>query len=808
MPWELHGVYREFPGSISCCLREAADVSTGGGTQNDILVVKKEDTVMQKSIITPRFFSLILLSLFLFSVVMLPRSAAAGKTEAEGTAAEAAEAVAATAEGTEAEAAATEDTEVETAASEAAADEDTTAEGTAEEGTVAEATAAEGTEAEGTAEEGTAAEVTAAETTLAETTASEAAADENAADENASDENASDESIAEWTVMLYLCGTDLETEAGMASNNLKGIASTSPVPEVNLIVETGGTKAWHAEELGMDIDPSKLERWSYTDQGFEKVGEAELTSMGAQGTLQDFLTWTMDNFPAKKYQLILWDHGGASLYGVVFDELFNDSSLQLFDIAGALEASGMHLETFMTDSCLMATLETAEAVAPYADYFVGCEESLPGSGTNYASYVQFLYDYPECDGAMLGKRICSSTQEMYSDLNSVTDLGFLTISLIDLSKVAAVREAFDDFIAEAEQMLDDPADFYDYCYATRNRESYANKEYVDIFDLAQRASGHGISPKTAAMLENAVEDAVLFNINGSNHVRSHGMTVFYSFNTDQYKLDHYSRVCKDPVYLAFLDRLSYKWKAPEWVYETVEHKPDVSFQDYSISCDADVSEDGDEVFLELFSEDNFIIQGGWELLQYDPDTDLWVLYGRDPFFMEEDDKIFLRWTSTFDGTWPSLGGVPLTMSISDEQEDYILFTTPMKIGDYKDDIRIQYRTDTEEDEDSYYELLGSSPLDDHTGFPDRNVAPLPSGIEVEPLSTLLNTEDNHSLNFKAAEPFVYYPDMEITREKLPVGEYVVRFVVTDIFGNETFGNMINCYWDGNEVAYEQSEVYE
>lgn len=161
-----------------------------------------------------------------------------------------------------------------------------------------------------------------------------------------------------------------------------------------------------------------------------------------------------------------------------------------------------------------------------------------------------------------------------------------------------------------------------------------------------------------------------------------------------------------------------------------------------------------------------------------------------------------RWSYTdqgFDGTWPSLGGSPLTMRVSDEQEDYILFTTPMKVEDWEDSIRIQYRLDTEEE--PHYELIGSSPLDDHTGYPDRNVDPLPSGIEVEPLATLLKIENNISLNFRATEPFVYYADMPVTKEKLPVGLYAVRFVVTDIFGNETCSDPVFCEWDGNRVMY-------
>ena len=604
--------------------------------------------------------------------------------------------------------------------------------------------------------------------------------------------------LAEWTVMLYLCGADLESNERMATNNLAAVARTAPVPEVNFIIETGGAKEWHSQELGMEVDPSRLERWSYTDQGFTKVGEAELASLAEKSTLEDFLTWTAEHYPAKKYQLLLWDHGGGSIKGVVFDELYGDSSLQLYDIADALEDSGVHLENFMTDTCLMATLETAEAVAPYAEYYVGCEETLSSYGSNYTGFLQYLYDYPECDGAQLGKKVCSSSEQMYSDLGGEADLGFFTMSLIDLSKVSGVREAFDNYICEVESLLDDPAAFYEYCYATRNRETYAYSYYADIYDLAGLASGHGVSRKTAAELQNAVEDAVLYNATGRNHVRSHGMTVMYSFNEEPFTLDHFSRVCSDPIYLAFLDRLSYKWKAPEWVYETVTHQPDISLDDYNVNATFYASEDGMSAFLEMPAEDNFIIEGSWELLRHEPTVDIWQYYGKSPFVHEEHAEDTLRWFTTFDGTWPTFGNVPLNMNLIDEQETYILFTTPMKVDDRADNIRIMYRLD---EETPQYRIIGSSSLDDHTGYPDRNTLPLMSGSIVEPLATLMDVDNDTSMNCKTTEPFTYSEQMTVTNETLEPGTYAVRYVTTDILGNKHNTDLINCEWDGETLRY-------
>ena len=94
--------------------------------------------------------------------------------------------------------------------------------------------------------------------------------------------------LDEWTVLFYFCGSDLESNHSYATDNLKEIASVSyltnylPVfaeeygvdigqlPEpgaVNILIETGGAKEWHTQDLemdrGMDVDVGALQRWRH-----------------------------------------------------------------------------------------------------------------------------------------------------------------------------------------------------------------------------------------------------------------------------------------------------------------------------------------------------------------------------------------------------------------------------------------------------------------------------------------------------------------------------------------------------------------
>ena len=88
----------------------------------------------------------------------------------------------------------------------------------------------------------------------------------------------------EWTVMFYFCGSDLESKYNYATGNLEEISkvkypfnlldlfgmdpgsggqNADDVRKVNILIETGGSKEWHAQDLEMDISTTSLQRWKY-----------------------------------------------------------------------------------------------------------------------------------------------------------------------------------------------------------------------------------------------------------------------------------------------------------------------------------------------------------------------------------------------------------------------------------------------------------------------------------------------------------------------------------------------------------------
>ena len=65
-----------------------------------------------------------------------------------------------------------------------------------------------------------------------------------------------------------------------------------------------------------------------------------LKSMGDPEQLSDFIRWTAKNYPAKKYALVLWDHGGGAKTGLFIDELFSGDVLYLYELKQALADGG------------------------------------------------------------------------------------------------------------------------------------------------------------------------------------------------------------------------------------------------------------------------------------------------------------------------------------------------------------------------------------------------------------------------------------------------------------------------------------
>ena len=630
---------------------------------------------------------------------------------------------------------------------------------------------------------------------------------------------------AEWDVMLYLCGTDLESEGEMATNNLEMIKNTIPNSSVNVLIQTGGTKEWKAKErIGLDIATDKLQRWSYGEDGFVLEDELENASMSKYTTLSDFISWSAENFPAKKHLLIIWDHGGGSSAGLIVDELHDHSIMSLEGLERGLKDAGVHFDLFMTDACLMASLETAQAIKPYADYFIASEEVLPGYGSNYAEWLQSLYDEPECDAPRLGANICNATQIMYAEMADDGSLKGLTFSTIDLSKIGPVVEAFEAYMKEVIELIPDPAAFGQYLNAVSKTDRYSDRDMWDLYDLARRGRNGGISKETVLKLENAVDDAVMTCVRGSYHPYSHGLSAFITYNGKTEKLDRFARTCKNPWQMAFLDAVSLKWDAPEWACEVAGEIPQLKPELYTVKFETENSEDNSQHLIHIYSG---IESGGsicYEIQSFDENFQEWHALGQseDLKFLGYSDNT-LTYTADFTGKWPAIGDKFLHVITKDIQGNTVLMQASVRLPEFNpnkimklrilaeypegltNDINDEPDTVTEDEHIVRYQLAGIwDGYDSSTGLSDRNTFSMTDilGAQMEICTPVYSNFLKNIGDMRYQDPVAIDLSLDVQDTVLPKGKYRMRYSISDMLDRTYTTEFVNFTWDGNKAVFE------
>ena len=88
---------------------------------------------------------------------------------------------------------------------------------------------------------------------------------------------------------------------------------------VQVVIETGGASMWQNEMISADY----IQRYLYNSDDLYLVDEQPLADMGDPATLADFLSFCEENYPADHTAVIFWNHGGGSVAGVSFDELYD-----------------------------------------------------------------------------------------------------------------------------------------------------------------------------------------------------------------------------------------------------------------------------------------------------------------------------------------------------------------------------------------------------------------------------------------------------------------------------------------------------
>ena len=630
-----------------------------------------------------------------------------------------------------------------------------------------------------------------------------------------------------WTVMLYLCGTDLESKYGFASDNLEEICSVNKGSNVNFVIQAGGTKKWKTDEISKD----KITRL-HVENGELTVDETcPSSSMGESDTLKDFIKWGFAKYPADRYMLVLWDHGGGSLFGVCNDELYDDDSLSLKELETALVGARAPFEVVGFDACLMSSLEAAEVLQGYAHYMVASEETEPGTGWDYAKWLNYLSGNGGCSGKELGKNIVDSYMDKCADIDQDN---MATLSVCDLTKLPALSAAFRNYSGELVLSTQNESDFQTVVQRASKAESYGESsgddgtfDMVDLGDLMNHTGGI-LTGNSDAVLK-ALNDVVVYESHGKYRSRANGLSVFYPKYIDNDIYQAYEEITDNTAYLEYASIMNDDWDEEAWenawldafneyIGEEESHGGFFdSFFGFDDAEDVDIFQNlhpvqsaGEKIKFEQFLDDdnilNLNITSGLGLVKdvrfdimYDEDGENCIYLGCDTDLNADYEKG--EFSDNFRGTWITIGGEYVCAEVIDSTDDYDLYIIPAVVNGEDTYIRAVYEFDNEA-----FRVLGTyDGSDSDTGLSGRNIHALKPGDRIEfifYLSNIMEDEDTDPEEFIMGS-IVWSNDTEMTDEDLGDGQYYYMFEIEDIFGNITYCDpVIMEIEDGEMYAYE------
>lgn len=579
---------------------------------------------------------------------------------------------------------------------------------------------------------------------------------------------------------------------------------------MRLVIQTGGTYEWYA-----DFSNTSMQRFVNIDGDIDLVDEVRDGNMGDPDTLSEFVSWGVENYPAKHMGLVLWNHGGGSISGVCFDEKNNNDSLSLREIDRALNSVYDQMtdkfEFIGFDACLMSTLETANILVPYARYMFASEETEPGGGWNYCDIMNYLAENPDADGVELGKMQCES---YYRHCIDNGDSVGTTFAITDLSKLDDLLVSFNrtaQEMYESGRLNDIARAVYSADNFGGNNRSEGYTNMVDLAGLLKAVEPY--APSASEALED-LREAVIYNITGTQHSGAGGLSLYYPLAVQgSQELSIFSDICTSSYYLAFVDAAAYGTTGGDIAgYDNSDIIGDfVDFWDFDYIADDDIGTNSGD----------FDIIGGDSTIRVDDiyfdDDGIYTVqlsdmdafnYATCCLFMEldgtsvfigEDDEVIIDYDNmlledNFDGTWPSLDGMPLAIETVSVTYDLSVYTCPVLLNGKQTNLRIEYDWIAGE-----WRVVGAwAGIDPETGAAARETVTLRDGDVICPAYYVMTDEYD---DYIYGDEYTVNGDIKIEYSELYEGDYSYSMMLYDVYGNFYLTDSVTFTCDENGDLY-------
>ena len=252
------------------------------------------------------------------------------------------------------------------------------------------------------------------------------------------------------TILVYMNGSTLETEGGVASKDIQEMLNAGYSENVNVVIQTMGTKYWSSKH---GIASNRSQTYVIGEDGLELVrddlGQLDCT---IADTLYEFIQWGSRAYPAERNILLFWDHGGGPAYGFGWDEFQDDyDNLSIDEMVKALKNCDTHFDFIGMDCCIMSCLEITYALREYCDYMILSEDFESSLGWYYTGWMEALYDDPSISTYDLAKiliddMVGKNEKDRFNGDRSI-------LALVDESHMDKLWDIWTEFAYDCEDQL-------------------------------------------------------------------------------------------------------------------------------------------------------------------------------------------------------------------------------------------------------------------------------------------------------------------------------------------------------------------
>lgn len=337
---------------------------------------------------------------------------------------------------------------------------------------------------------------------------------------------------SDWTVLVYLnAANDLAQFSEANVNQMERVANN---PRVRFVVQWKHSRRFYPQAIFNGTRRYLLSgdtTSAINSRVVQNMGEN--VDMGSPQTLLGFINWAKTFYPARRYVLVVWNHGngwlrsrdhGGAGRAFSYDDEFN-TAIQTWQINQAL---GNHVFDILAwDASLMQMLEVAYEAKDRARYVVGSEESPPGAGYPYDLVFGPFRDNPSGATPVLARSFVDAMMQRYANSpNKITQSVIQTAGLPAL--VTAVSGLGSELTTHRTALGTLPSDIRDEAQAYSPRPDRTFRDLFDVADRFHRRANVVSVRNAAARVKQAIPGVVLYERRNSNSPGSRGISIDFS----------------------------------------------------------------------------------------------------------------------------------------------------------------------------------------------------------------------------------------------------------------------------------------